>query len=286
MTQPDTTAPADVPALAGAALPPDRNPAAVYLASLTEGPGRVSMRSTLAQIAGLLGFSIEDCPWQAIRIEHVTELRSTLADEGYAPATANKYLSALRGIARQAWRLGELPFEEYHRIAAVRNVVHDRRPRGRTLDADELRALFDACNDGTPAGARDAAAFAMLFGCGMRRAAAAAADLADYDPESGTLRRIGKGIRERMAHVPDGTKRAIADWLAVRGTVPGPLLAPVAKGGAVQAGSGMSPHALRTRLKHRTQQAGIADCTPDDLRRTFHAAQAVHVPYSGPAPGS
>jgi len=54
-----TTAPAavvDVPALpATSALPADRHPAAVYLASLADGPGRVSMRSTLAHAAAMLG---------------------------------------------------------------------------------------------------------------------------------------------------------------------------------------------------------------------------------------
>ena len=182
---------ADVPALAGTALPPDRNPAIAYLASLTDGPGRTSMRSTLDLIATMPGFSAAACPWQSIRIEHFNALRSTLA-EGYTPATANKYMTALRQIARQAWRLGEMPIEEYQRIAAVRNVAHERRPRGRALDGKELQALFGACNDGTPAGARDAAAFAMPFGCGLRRAEAAAVALADYDPASGTLR-VGKG---------------------------------------------------------------------------------------------
>ena len=125
----------------------------------------------------------------------------------------------------------------------------------------------------------------MPFGCGLRRAEAAAG-LADCNPESGTLR-VGKGVRERSAHVPDGAMRAIADWIAVRGTDTGPLLAPVSKSGAVQAGAGLSPHALMLRLKHRTMQAGIADCSTDDLRRTFHAAaKTVTVPYSDPTPGT
>ena len=42
----------------------DPNPAAVYLASLAEGPGRVAMRSTLHQVAVMLGCPAADaCPW-------------------------------------------------------------------------------------------------------------------------------------------------------------------------------------------------------------------------------
>ena len=42
-------------------------------------------------------------------------------------------------------------------------------PAGRALDTGEIEALFRACNDGTNAGARDAAALALMFGMGMRR---------------------------------------------------------------------------------------------------------------------
>ena len=51
------------------------------------------MRSTLANVAAMLGTTIEACPWHALRFAHVATLRSLFA-ERFAPATANKYLSA------------------------------------------------------------------------------------------------------------------------------------------------------------------------------------------------
>ena len=61
-------------------------------------------------------------------------------------------MSALRQVCRQAWLLGWMPIEDYHRIAAVSNVKGSRLPAGRALDAGELRALFDACTvDRSPA---------------------------------------------------------------------------------------------------------------------------------------
>ena len=263
---PATTLPA-LPATT-AALPPDRHPAAVYLASLADGPGRASMRSTLANVAAMLGYGIEDCPWHELRFAHVAALRARLA-ERFAPATANKYLSAIRQVMRHAWLLGLMDAEDYQRAAAVRNVQGSRLPAGRPLDGGELAALFQACADGTAAGARDAAAFALMFGCGLRRTEAVAADVADYDPESGALRVIGKGNRERTVYAPSGGKAALDAWLAVRGGGPGPLLAPVSKAGTVQAGKGMTAQALMLRLKRRARQAAIAECSPHDLRRTF-----------------
>ena len=159
--------------------------------------------------------------------------------------------------------------EEYQRAAAVRNVKGSRLPAGRALEGGEIRALFAACADGTPAGARDAAAFALMFGMGMRRAEVAAARLAGYEADSGTLRVIGKGDKERMVYATEGGKAALDAWLAVRGTVDGPLLAPVQQSGTVQAGKGMTAQALMYRLKRRAKQAAIGDCSPHDLRRTF-----------------
>ena len=140
MTAPAANLPALTPS---AALALDKHPAAVYLASLAAGPGRVSMRSTLRQVAAMLGCTLESCPWHELRFAHVAALRSQLADR-YAPATANKYLSAIRRTCRQAWLLGLMPGEDYHRIAAVENVKGSRLPAGRALDGGEIGALF-AC---------------------------------------------------------------------------------------------------------------------------------------------
>ena len=88
-----------------------------------------SMRSTLANIASMLGTTIEACPWHTLRFAHVAALRAVLA-ERFAPATTNKYLSAIRQVMRQAWLLGLMDGEDYQRAAAVRNVKGSRLPAG------------------------------------------------------------------------------------------------------------------------------------------------------------
>ena len=206
--------------------------------------------------------------WHELRFAHVAALRSQLADR-YAPATANKYLSAIRRTCRQGWLLGLMPGEDYHRIAAVENVKGSRLPAGRALDGGEIGALFAACADGTAAGARDAAAFALMFGCGLRRSEAAAVGVEDFDAATGALRIIGKGNRERTVYATNGGRAAVDAWIAIRGEAPGPLLAPVSKSGTIAAGAGMTPHALMKRLQRRSRGAAIAACTPHDLRRSF-----------------
>ena len=244
------------------------SPAAVYLASLADGPGRGAMRSTLGQVATMLGYSAADaCPWHRLRHRHVAELRTRLA-ERYAPAAANKALSAVRGTLRAAWRLGQISTDEYQRAIDVKNVRGSRLPAGRALDAGEIGALFRACADGTPAGARDAAAFALMFGCGLRRAEAVAVQAGDYDPESGALRVVGQGNKERTVYAMNGGRAAVNAWLAVRGDARGPLLTPVSQTGVVDVRP-MTAQAVMMRLRRRSRQASIGHCSPHDLRRSF-----------------
>ena len=147
----------------------------------------------------------------------------------------------------------------------------ERPPRGRALEAAELRQLFEACADGRVLGARDAAVLALLYGAGLRRAEAVALDLGDLNPDSGQLRVLGKGDKQRMAYLPAGGRAALAEWLRRRGDAAGPLLQPVNRGGEISPRR-MSAQSLRLVCRRRAQAAGILDFSPHDLRRSFVGA--------------
>ena len=70
----------------------------------------------------------------------------------------------------------------------VRPVRGSRLPAGRALDIGEITTLFAACNDGTRAGTRDAAMLSLLYGGGLRRAEAAAIQVADVERAEGGSR--------------------------------------------------------------------------------------------------
>lgn len=254
--------------------PADPRPVQIYLASLSEGPGRVGMASALDTVARRLSAQLgieatrETWPWVAMRYEHLAALRSMLAAE-YAPNSANKMLSAVRGVLKVAWRLDLLDTDTYIRAADVPNIKGTRLTAGRALSPEELRALFAACADGLPAGARDAAAFALMFGAGLRRSEAVAVTVTEYDADTGALRVIGKGNKERKVFLTSGGQAALIAWLKPRGCVSGPILCPVSKGGTIAAGSSMTSQALMNRLKARCKQANIKECSPHDLRRTY-----------------
>ena len=264
---------AEAPALiAPQPLSPHRHPAAVYLASLAPGSRR-TMRQALDAVAAIVTgsrASAETLEWPALRYPHTQTVRAALAQR-YAPATANKMLAALRGVLREAWRLGYVSAEDYHRAADLAPVRGTTLPRGRALSAGELRALFHAvAEDARPATrARDAALLAVLYGGGLRRAEVVALDVADYDPEAGALAiRHGKGRRERIMHATNGGREALAAWLAIRGTAAGPLFVPVDKAGRI-ALRRLTPESVFDRLQALAKRAGISRFSPHDCRRTF-----------------
>ena len=268
---PAPLAPELLPAPTSSPVPLDRNPTAVYLARLAAGSRR-TMRGALDTIAGLLtGGQAEATvlPWHLLRYQHTAAVRAALVQK-YAPATANKHLAALRGVLKESWRLNQMGSDDYHRAVDLPGVKGTTLPAGRALSPGEIRALFEACADGTPGGARDAGMLGTLYGAGLRRSECVALDLADYEPSTGALAvREGKGRKARFAYLPAGGRAAMDAWIEVRGDEPGPLLCPVRKDGLVIVRR-MTPQAVLYALRKRQGMApGVAPFSPHDLRRTF-----------------
>jgi len=161
-----------VPVSLGAVEPQaDQNPAAVYLARLAPGTRR-SMKQALEVMAGVLSNGKADSrsfPWPKLQHQPTQAVRAWLAEK-YAPATTNKFLAALRGVLKESFRLGLMSPDDYARAREVEGVKGTTLPAGREVTPGELVALFRVCaEDSTPAGARDAALLALLYGGGLRR---------------------------------------------------------------------------------------------------------------------
>ena len=250
---------------------PVASPVAVYLAQLSPGSRR-AVRRDLDVIAGLLSggeANADGIPWHLVRYGHAAAIRQSLAGR-YAPAGANRMLSSLHGVLREAWNLGLLPAEEYQRAVSVKAVRGERLPAGRSLSASEVRALFVACaEDERPAGVREAAIVAVLYGAGLRRAELVQLQDADYTPSTGGVRvRTGKGNKERLAYVSGMGCAAVDAWLRVRSGESGPLFTPIHRSGRVQLRA-LREQSVYDMLVRRGTQAGVPSFSPHDLRRTF-----------------
>jgi integrase len=224
------------------------------------------MRFALRHAAEFFGGSDpERFRWERLRVEQLTALRADLASR-LAPNTANKILAAVRGVLKACWRMGLLSADNLYRCIDVRPVKGGPAQRGRALTKAELKALFAACGPGA-GGKRDAAALACMYGC--RRSEPVRLDLADYDPATGRLRvRHAKGNKHRDVYLTNGSKRAMDEWLRVRGNERGPLLVPVDAIGRVEIRR-LHDQTLYEICKRLAKRAGVPHFSPHDLRRTF-----------------
>lgn len=246
------------------------NPAAVYLASLRP-TGRRAMRNLLnviAEIASTGKHNIFTLPWHELRYQHTAAIRTALQDR-YKPASVNMALSALRQVLKEAWQLGQMSAEDYHRAANVKVVRNATLPRGRALKGGELMALMNACGQDTSMlGTRDAALIAVLYAAGLRRSEVAKLDLADYEEETGALTiQGGKGGKDRITYLGTG-EETLGEWLTLRGRAAGPLFYPIRKGGHIDKRR-LTEQSVFDILKKRGTEAGVKAFSPHDMRRTF-----------------
>jgi integrase len=151
------------------------------------------MRKLLDRIATLIcpRLTVASVRWHLLRYPDTLEIHRRLT-EFYAPATCRLALSGLRGVLREAWRLGLLPREDFERaidLPAVRGNHKRLRPH---IDPHLIRQLFSSqSRDTSPRTARDLAILAILYGAGLRRAELSA--LSFDDVEEDTLTVCGKG---------------------------------------------------------------------------------------------
>lgn len=244
----------------------DQDPVAVYLAGLNPNSRRTMLAAldTIAQ----LGLGDErakacDVPWPQLRFQHTQVVRSALAEK-YAHTTANRMLSALRGVLKAAWKLGLMSAEDYQKAASVESIRGETLPSGRALSSGELAGLLNTC-EAMPLDVRDAAIFSLLYGCGLRRAELVALNMADYKQEEKELVVRGKGNKQRA--VPLGhAVPAINDWLTIRGEEEGPLFWGL---GNRNRGQRLTDQAVYNMLRKRAKLAGVKNLSPHDFRRTF-----------------
>lgn len=283
---PRNTGPARLPVVYVGAPPLDAadaydvacRPAIVYLDDRLGAGSRRAMEGALDVLASILTHgqaTARTCPWAGLRYEWTAKLPHQLADRGYSRASIQKQLAALRGVLREAWRLGLMDAEAFQRATDI------RPPRGqglapaagRAITRGQLVALFDACRaDLGPAGRRDAAVMAILYGAGLRRAECAGLTLADINVTDGVLTVRGKGGKTRTAYLAVGAVAALRAWLDVRlmvdGDSSGALFLPITRHGRI-AVRHMSDKALYLALQKRATEARIPTLSPHDFRRTF-----------------
>lgn len=247
-----------------------REPVWVYLNRLAPASVRTmfSALHTIAKMFSNGADTVISFPWPKLQYKHTVAIRTAL-EARYKPATANKMLSAVRGVLKQCQKLGWMGAEDFQRAVNIPTIKATTLLRGRALTSREITALQSACSrDAKPAGARDAAMIGVLYGTGLHRSEIVKLDYADFNQHSNELTILGaNGGNDRNVYLPDGAREAMKAWLRLRGSHVGPLLCHVNKAGRI------SPRRLTGQgiwyiLQKRGGEAGVESFSPHDLRRS------------------
>lgn len=252
------------------------NPALVYVSRLTK-TGKPAVENMLriaakwiTEAEGLPTATIESVPWHRMKVEHVKSIREGAQETGYSPASVNLMLSAIRGTARAAWRMGLMTAEELVRITMVRNVEPKPAPSGRRITTSELSALRESIDTITQSGKRDAAVISLAYCTGMRRREIASLRLENISDTGKAIeiRIPERGKRKsRTLYLDKGGADAVRDYIEARGRDLGPLFVTSRKSGALL-DEPLGEHGVYEIVKRRGERAGFA-LTPHDFRMTF-----------------
>lgn len=256
--------------------PSAQNPAIIYLAGLPKESSRIVQRYDLDALARKFGaldaFSFD---WAALRFEQMTMIQTWLMEK-YKPRTAARIMCAVKGALKAARKMRLMDAEAYETAIDLPTIKRGKSITGRALTFEEIAALMKTCRTGPPLrGTRDAAIIILMCGCGLRENEVTNLSLSDYNPATGDLmvhgKGGGKGGKLRPAYLTNGTKTAMENWLALRGSEPGALFSVVHKSDELTI-TNMSNISIWFMLKRRGEAAGLQPFTPHDLRRTFASA--------------
>ena len=138
------------------------------------------------------------------------------ADRGNSVSTRNVRLAAIKSFLRYLeYRLPSC-LDLARQVHAIPMKKHDQALI-RYLDREEIEALLDAPDPGTPAGLRDRAMLHLAYAAGLRVSELVGVRLEDLgQPRLDTVRIMGKGRKERVLPLWKQTTVAIRDWLQVR----------------------------------------------------------------------
>ena len=142
-----------------------------------------------------------------------------LRDRGYSSASIARKTAALRSFFQYLLRKGEVPRDPTEGIGSP----EFKKPLPRTVEDDHVRALLAFCESrDAPEWLRDHAMLRLLSSTGMRVGELVMVDVDDVDFQSGRVRVIGRGNRERSLPLDAATLASIKGLPRPRPPIPHP----------------------------------------------------------------
>lgn len=144
-----------------------------------------------------------------VQRDTVVAYEKSLQEEGLAPTTVRRRISAVRGYHRFLVREGLTQANPAEAVAIPK--APDRLPD--VLSIEDVGTMIDAYIDERPQGLRDRALLEVLYGCGLRASEACGLNMDSLYLDEGFLRVFGKGAKERLVPIAGAADTALRRYL-------------------------------------------------------------------------
>ena len=242
-------------------------------------------RNDISALSEFLSTQPEAHPeWNSVTEQDVRDFLDDLDQRGYAPSTKSRKIAAAKSFFR---------FLKDELIIENNPLAEVRQPRAgqslpKALSPDDVDQLLEAASNASSAEeARDAAMVELMYAAGLRVSELVGLNLRDVDLDSGTVRTVGKGSKERVIPIYDTAVESVAEY--VTNTRPAHIRPEATRDSRAhqqdenalflnRRGGRMSRQAFWLRLNRLATKAGISSkITPHMLRHSF----ATHLLHGG-----
>ena len=148
--------------------------------------------------------------WTSVAEQDIRAFLDDLDERGYANSTRSRKIAAARSFFR---------FMKDEQIIDDNPLVDVRQPRTgqslpKALSIDDVDQLLETAADMNSAEeARDYAMVEVMYAAGLRVSELVGLDLRDVDLDSGTVRTIGKGSKERIIPIYDTAVESVSEYV-------------------------------------------------------------------------
>ncbi|MBS1960092.1 MAG: tyrosine-type recombinase/integrase [Bdellovibrionales bacterium] len=151
----------------------------------------------------------------------VLRYRNSLLDKGLQSATINRRLAAIRSLLKMARMIGIITWG-----IEIPNLKSEpyRDTRGPGLYAFTKMLEIAANQRSDSKSKRDVAILRLMYDLALRASELIKIEMSDFNSSDSTVAVSAKGKRNKVTlSVPNASKKALMDWILVRGDQPGPI---------------------------------------------------------------
>ncbi|WP_339377877.1 tyrosine-type recombinase/integrase [Merismopedia glauca] len=148
--------------------------------------------------------------------ELVSRYMGQMSTKNLSPSTINRRISAIKSLVTYAYNCGKCEYV----LDNVKSLAIEPYRDTSGVSLAQFKQILAAIDETSLKGKRDRAILLLLWGNALRRSELAGCNIADFDPDSKTLRIKGKGrSQHEIVSLGTSARAAIQYWLIARGEI-------------------------------------------------------------------